>query len=315
VRTRDGQRIALSASCGNLPEVELAVSQHMAAIGLYRTELLYLVDKEPPSPETLTQHYAAVMSAAGKAPVTLRLLHVDSSLGLAYLHPARELNPALGRAGVRALLSREQVLRTQLQAILRAAEGTTARVLVPFVTDTAELRRVKECAFEERLALKKSKTPHGGRLRIGVAIETPAAVLGIRDLAREADFVVVALDSLIQHLLAADRENAEVRDYFESLHPFVVRAVHQVVDACDDLDRPLSVFGVTAVQTHNLPFLLGCGVREVCVAPESARSVAEEIEKIDSHAAARAAQTAAASSCQAETLSLVDGYRHGFARP
>ena len=313
-RTLDDESIRIAASCGNLPDVERAIARRMTSIGLYRTELLFLIDKELPSIETLHQHYASVVAAARGAPVTLRLLHVDSSLGMTYLHSGREPNPALGRAGVRALLSREQVLRRQLQAILRAGAEADVRVLVPFVTDTGEMRRVKEILFEERLELRKSGTPHQQRVQLGAVIETPAALLGVRDLAREADFLVISLDSFVQHILAADRENGELRASFETLHPFVVRALRSIVEVCDELQKPMSVFGVLACQAHNLPFLLGVGVREFCVPPEGVREFVNAIASVSLRGARRAAQTAAASSCQAETLSLVDGYRHGYVR-
>jgi phosphoenolpyruvate-protein kinase (PTS system EI component) len=313
-RTLDNEALRIAALCGNLPEVEQATARRVAAIGLYRTELLFLVDKSLPSIETLHQHYASVVAAARGMPVTLRLLHVDSSLGVSYLHAGREPNPALGRAGVRALLSREQVLRRQLQAMLRAGADADVRVLVPFVTDTGELRRVKEILFEERLELRKSGTPHQQRVPLGVVLETPAAVLGVRDLAREADFLAIGLDSLVQHLLAADRDNDELRASFETLHPYVVRALKSVVEVCDELQKPLSVFGVLAVQAHNLPFLIGVGLREFCVPPEGLRTFVRDVARISARNARRAAQTAAASSCQAETISLVDGYRHGYVR-
>ncbi len=313
-RTLDGELLELAASCGNLPEVGQAAELAMGAVGLYRTELSYLIDKEQPTLETLTRHYAAVLSAARGASVTFRLLQADSSLGLAWLHPAREPNPALGRAGVRALLLREAVLRRQLQAILRASAGASAAILLPFVTDAGELRRVKEILFEERLEQKKSGASYGQRLPLGVALETPASILSARGLARECDFLVLALDGAIQHLLSADRENAEVAGWFEALHPCVLRSLSDVVRACEEFSRPLSVFGLTALRPHILPFLIGLGLRRFLVPPAGLREFLAEVARIDSAQARSAARTAAQSSCQADTLSLVDGYRHGYAR-
>jgi phosphoenolpyruvate-protein phosphotransferase (PTS system enzyme I) len=313
-RTLDGEKVVVEALCGSLPEVEQAVALGMSAIGLYRTELLYLVDKEQPTRETLTRHYATVLSQARGAPVTFRLLQADSSLGLGWLHAAREPNPALGRAGVRALLAREEVLRRQIQALLRADVDKEARLLVPFVTDSGELRRVKEIVFEERLELRKSGEEHRERLALGVVLETPAALLGVQDLAKECDFLALALDSCLQHLLAADRENADLAGWFESLHPFVLRVLAETTRICDELGRPLSVFGYTATQPHNLPFLLGLGLRRFLVPPIGLREFLAEIGQVDARTARRATRQAMKSSCQAEMLSLVDGYRHGYAR-
>jgi phosphotransferase system enzyme I (PtsI) len=317
-RTRDGQTIAVTATCGNLPEVDQATALGMQGVGLYRTELLYLIDRDQPSLESLIGHYGAVLEHARGQPVTFRLLHVDSSLEVSYLHERRELNPGLGLAGVRVLLAREQVLRRQLQALLRAmppSPETRARIAVPFVTDCGDLRRVKEILFEERYALRKSGASFQDQIELGAVIETPVAALGARDLAREADFLTISLDSLLQYLLAADRENHELRNYFEPLHPFVLRTLIQVAEACDQAGRPLSIFGVTAVSPANLPFLLGVGLRHFCVAPVVLKEFLAQLSNIDLRSARRSAALASRASCQAETQTLVDGYRHGYARP
>lgn len=313
-RTKDGETIQVSASCGNLPEVDQAVALGLSSVGLYRTELMYLVEKQQPSRDALARHYASVVEQARGGEVTFRLLHADSSLEITYLHEKREFNPALGRAGVRALLSREQVLRRQLQAILVGGVGGKVRVVVPFVTDCGELRRVKEIVFEERLELKKNKERHLERCELGVVLETPASLLGASDLAREADFLLISLDSLQQHLLAADRENHELLATFESLHPYVVRALQTVVGVAAEEGKPLSVFGVTAVQPSNVPFLIGAGLREFCVPPVGLKDFVDELAKISVRQARKAADAAAASTCQADMQSLVESYRHGYVR-
>ena len=173
---------------------------------------------------------------------------------------------------------------------------------------------MREILFEERLELKKSGVPYRERLRLGVALETPASLIGVRDLARECDFLVLALDSLVQHLLAADRENSELARWFESLHPFVLRAVAQVIAACDEVGRELAVFGYTAVRPHSLPFLLGLGLRHWIVPPGGVRELAAEVAQVDTRQARRSAASAAKSGSLAEAETLVDGYRHGYAR-
>lgn len=316
--TADGQAIAVTASCGNLPEVDQAAGLGMQGVGLYRTELLYLIDREQPSLESLVAHYSAVLEHAPGSGVTFRLLHVDSSLEVSYLHDQRELNPALGRAGVRVLLHREHVLRRQLQALLRAAPpGPEVRVkiAVPFVTDCGDLRRVKEILFEERYALRKSGASFQDHVELGAVIESPVAALGARELARESDFLTISLDSLLQYLLAVDRENHELREWFEPIHPFVLRVLMQVCEVCEQAGRPLSVFGVTVVNAINLPFLLGAGLRHFCVQPVALEDFLGTVQKIDLRNARRSTTLASRAASQAETLTLVEGYRHGFARP
>ncbi|HED67039.1 MAG TPA: phosphoenolpyruvate--protein phosphotransferase [Planctomycetes bacterium] len=313
-RTRDGLEIELAASCGNLPEVEQARAFGLEAIGLYRTELLYLIDKAPPSRESLVQHYSSVIGAAKGAPVTFRLLNVDSSVGLPYLHPEKERNPSLGLAGIRALLARPAVLRRQLQALLVAGVGANLRIAVPFVTDCGCLRRVREILFEERFELRKSGEDYLADVDVGVVIETPAAMLGIGDLAAESDFLLLNLDSLQQFLLAMDRDDAEQGQQLETVHPFVLRAVKKASEVAEREARPLSVFGVAARRAENLPFLIGAGLRRFCVPPADLRGFLDSLAAIDSRTVVEAALAASRSSCAEETRSLVSDYHHGQRR-
>jgi len=310
IETADGVALDLTASCGNLPEVEQAAACGVRRVGLYRTELLYLIGKEPPSLDALVAHYTAVAEEACDTPVTFRLLDADSSLGLGYLHAEPEANPALGRAGVRVLLEREQVLRQQLQAILRAAgPGATTRIAVPFVVDCGELRRVKELLFDERFLLAKRGAWHEARIEIGAVIQTPAAALGAAELSSEADFLVLSLDSLVQYLMAADRQNLALESFFDPLHPVVLRAVRGLVEACKQAAKPLSVLGVSALSANNLPFLIGAGLRGFCVAPVALAEFVARARRIDAAAATRVFQKAARASCRAEILPLIEGAR------
>jgi len=310
-RTADGHDLAISACCGNLPEVEAARAAHLDEIGLYRTELLYLMDSEPPSQAALVAHYSAVLEAAGGR-VVFRLLDLDSGMGASYVHPTREPNPQLGRMGTRALLEKEPLLRTQICALLRAAEAQGAdrealAIAVPKVVDCGELRRVKEVLFEEHLALKRegAAVPEPP---IGVVLETPASILGAEALAREADFLVLGLDSAQQYLLAADREVAELAPVFECLHPTVVNAVAGVVAAAERAQKPLSVFGVTAGHPPNVTLLVGLGLSTFALAPGAAGHFRQEVSRIDLEAARRQAEIARRAHCSAEMAETLADY-------
>ena len=315
-RTQDGEALRLEASCGNLPEVEQAFHLDLPAVGLYRTELLYLTDSSPPSRDALTQHYASVVGAARNARVTFRLLSADSSLGLHYLHSTRERNPSLGRAGIRALFLQPQILRRQIQALLIGGYGADVRIAVPFVVDCSDLRRVREVLFEERLELRRAGERFREAVPVGVVLETPASLLGVRDLAAEADFLLVNLDSLQQHLLATDREDPELARVFETLHPYVLRALTKVCDVASVQGRELSVFGASAQSPANVAALVGCGLRQFALAPAALREFLDVLETIDSKAASRSARASARSTSLAETrFRSLSEFRHGYARP
>jgi phosphoenolpyruvate-protein kinase (PTS system EI component) len=315
-RMRDGEEVRIEASCGNLPEVEQSAGLGLTAVGLYRTELLFLTDSNPPSREALTQHYASVLGAARGGRVTFRLLAVDSSLGIPYLHSSKERNPSLGRVGIRALLARPALLRRQLQALLLAGHGADLRIAVPFVVDCADLRRVREFLFEERQELRRAGESFLDKVPVGVVLETPAALLGVRDLAGEADFLMLNLDSLQQHLLAIDREDPELARAFEVLHPYVLRALAKTAEVAAGQGRELSVFGSSVSNGQNLARLVGCGLRHFCVGPGSLQGFLDTLTAIDSKAATRAARQGARSTSLAETrFRQLAEFRHGYARP
>lgn len=269
IQSLDGEAVAISSACGNLAEVETARRLGLADVGLYRTELLFLLDREPPGLDALVAHYTAVLEAAGGGAVTFRLADLDSSMGAVFLHSERESNPALGMAGVRALLRHESILRRQLSAILRAGAAYSGplAIAVPKVVDCADLRRIKEVLFEERYALRRQDLPYAEKLDLGVVLEVPAALFGIADLAAEVDFLALGLDSLQQYLLAADRDEPELAPWFETVHPFVLRAIEGAVEVAEECGAPLRIFGVTAAQPSNLPWLLAIGIRQFSVSP------------------------------------------------
>jgi phosphoenolpyruvate-protein kinase (PTS system EI component) len=315
-RTQDGEEVTLDASAGNLPEVEQSSALGITCVGLYRTELLFLTDAIPPSREALVQHYASVVGAARGGRVTFRLLSVDSSLGIRYLHPQKERNPSLGRVGVRALLAQPHLLRRQLQAILLAGVGADVRIAVPFVLDCSDLRRVREILFEERLELRRTGERFQTSVSVGVILETPGSLLGVRDLAAEADFLLVNLDGLQQHLLAIDREDPELAQMLETLHPYVLRALAKACEVAAGAGRELSVFGASAQRPENVAHLVGCGFRRFALPPAALQGFLEALRAVDAKAAARAARTGARSTSLSETrFRSLSEFRHGYARP
>ena len=281
VTSHDGEPVQLSAACGNLPEVDSAHSLGLQGVGLYRTELLFLLERNAPGVHTLEAHYRSVLKAAQGSQVVFRLADIDSSMEVPYMHSEREANPALGSAGIRALLDAPVVLRRQLEGILRATSDYDGEVgiALPRVTDVSELRAVRELLFEERYALKREQQAYREHIHVGVIFETPASVLGCRDFAEEADFLAVGLDSLQQYLLAADRDEPRMAAQFEVLHPFVLRALEQIVQAAAERSTSLRVYGVSVGRPDNVALLLAAGFRHLCVSPASALQVERQIRE------------------------------------
>jgi len=294
VRTLDGTRIRLAASGGSLPEVERARALGFSAFGLFRTEVLFLLEKELPGLDTLTEHYRAILREAGSIPVSLRLLDVTSTLAPTWMNFPAEANPALGLAGVRFLLENGSVLRRQLAAVLCAAAEHPAQVeiLIPLVVDCGELRAVKEALLEERYELRRNGVPHCSDLAVGVIIETPAAVIGVSDLAQEASSIVIAVDSLQQYLLATDRDHASLAACLERLHPYLLRAVADLQDAALEAGTPFAIWGPSLANEESLGLLLGLGLTRLVIPPADMERVVAIIRSCDLESQRLATQAA-----------------------
>jgi phosphoenolpyruvate-protein kinase (PTS system EI component) len=276
--TKDGVEIELSAVCGSLPEVELAARAHAARIAVYRTELLFLIDEARPSREALVLHYRAVLEAAAGAPVTFRLLSLDPNVeGQRGAVAAGERNPQLGIRGLRHLLAEPAVLELQLEALLLAAVGFAARIAIPFVVDLGDFRALRDALVAARQTLKKQGQKPAEDIPLGAILETPASLYGLDDLAREADFAVLALGSLSELMLAADRTLPQLAPRHERLHPFVLRAVEQALRVAGERRLELTLVGSALERSKDLTLALGLGARRVGLPPVAFAAAAAEI--------------------------------------
>jgi phosphotransferase system enzyme I (PtsI) len=271
-KLRCGTAVQLYGSCGSGGEAELSRTFGLSGVGVFRTELAYLIEGRTPSEDELVEDYRKVIEAQDSRPVHFRLLDVAAST----LEPGRavERNPAMGNRGVRGLLQNQTILRQQLRALLRAAAGTTdTAVLVPFVTSLNELQRVKAVGIEERVALRKRGEALADRLLVAPIIEVPAAALGIGAILTEADFAVVAIDDLQAHLMAADRDNPAVRDYHSMAHPALFDLLHRMARDAEQAEKELVLFGEAAADPIRMPFYLGAGYRRFSIAPVRLRGL------------------------------------------
>ena len=290
-RTADGAPILLRASIEFPDEASAARRFGALGIGLYRSEFLFLA--HAPTFPTEDEHHAAyrdLARAVAPHPVVVRTLDLG---GEKYFHDVldrREANPVLGLRAVRLCLMRPDVFRPQLRGLLRAAVEPNLHVMLPFVTAADEIREVRRLWHEEASHLREAGQPIREDAPLGVMIEVPAAAIAADVLAREADFLSLGMNDLIQYALAVDRGNETVSYLYRPDHPGVLRLVRSVVDAANRRQIPLSVCGEMAADPAYLPLLVGIGVRELSVQPRALLDVREAIALIDSVAAARAVE-------------------------
>ena len=260
--TPDGFRVALYANAGILADLTQSLSVGAEGIGLYRTELPFMLREQFPGEEEQRLLYRQVLEAFAPNPVTLRTLDVGGDKTLPYF-PVNEPNPALGWRGIRFALDNPVILITQLRAMLRASVGLeNLRVLIPMVGSVDEAEEAVHLLQRSWQEL----TDEGVEVALppcGLMVEVPSAVYQAAALARCVDFLSIGTNDLTQYLLAVDRGNERVAARFDSLHPAVIRALQQVMEAGEQQYKPVSVCGQAAGDPAMAILLLGMGIHSL----------------------------------------------------
>jgi phosphoenolpyruvate-protein phosphotransferase len=261
-RTADGTRIEVLANVGSVAEAEAAVRNGAEGCGLLRTEFLFLERQSPPDEAEQAVEYQRIATALAGRPLTLRTLDIGGDKPIPYLPLPHEDNPALGLRGVRTSLWRPDLLRVQLRAALAIRPETQARVLLPMITDPAEIRTVRAMLDEERRGMGRTAP-----IELGVMIETPAAALMADRIAADADFLSIGTNDLTQYTLAMDRGHPELASRLDALHPAVLRLIARTAGAAISHGRRVAVCGGLASDPTAAPILIGLGVHELSVVP------------------------------------------------
>lgn len=297
-RTADGVEVRVLANIESPRDLDLFDLGSVDGVGLFRTEFAYMERPAFPGVEEQTRLYAAVLERFGGREVTFRTLDVGDDKQLRYLKLPEERNPALGMRGLRLGLAWRDILLMQFQSLAAAAPRGRARVMLPMVSTVEEFRTAR--ALYESLP-----APAGGRPPLGAMIEVPAAVLGLRELLREADFVSVGTNDLTQYLFAVDRDNPWVASLYQPYHPAHLRMLRGIARVCAAAGRPAGVCGELAGQPAGALFLVGAGFRCLSMAatfvPEI-KALLRACSRPELEAAAAAAQRCATAQEAYETL-------------
>jgi phosphotransferase system enzyme I (PtsI) len=277
--TADGTDILVRVNA-NLPDVyDRARREGACGIGLYRSEILF--DRANRFPEEGEQYdaYREIATLAGSAGVRIRTFDVGVDR-LRGDSRRNERNPSLGLRAVRLSLTDEEYFRTQVRAILRASHGMNVGLVLPMISGLGELIRLRTLIEEERASLESSGTKIG-HPPIGAMIETPSAVITARQIATSSDFLCLGTNDLVQYLLAVDRDNPLVADWYQTLHPAVLKAIKDVIDTGVESKIPVAVCGEMAGSTYYIPLLIGMGTRELSMNVNAIAQVRSVIGEID----------------------------------
>jgi phosphotransferase system enzyme I (PtsP) len=266
-QTADGARVLLLANINLLSDLKVARELSCDGIGLYRTEFPFIIRTTFPSEAEQCVIYRKLVESMPGKPVTLRTLDAGGDKILSYYHDIKEQNPAMGMRSIRFSLQNKAVFTEQIRAILRAGAGADLHIMFPMISSIDEYRQACDVVSESLDQLNKQGIEHHDKPKLGMMVELPAVVDLIDDFAREVDFFSIGTNDLVQFMLAVDRTNESVADFYLPHHPAVLRVLNRIARAALANGRKLSICGDMAHETQYIPFLLGIGLRAFSVDP------------------------------------------------
>lgn len=278
LQTLDSREVTIRANADIPGGYENARAEGARGIGLYRSEFLFNQFRGVPRESEQIDAYRRIAEAAGSDGVKIRTF----DLGLDDLGEdlaSKQKNPALGLRAIRLGIVRERQFRTQIRALLQAAHGTRIDIVLPMVSDISEIRLAKTILSDEKDSLAK-RGLNAGDPGLGAMIEIPSAVIMINEICEEVDLLCLGTNDLVQYLLAVDRDNEEVADWFRTLSPAVIRSVGNVVTAAEEHSVPLVVCGEMAGSPFYTPLLIGLGAVELSMNAHSIPHVRKVIAGI-----------------------------------
>ena len=267
--TRDGHRIRLQMNAGLLVDLPQLADSGADGIGLFRTELQFMIASTMPKSEEQEAFYRNVLRQAAGLPVTFRTLDIGGDKVVSYFRAQEEENPALGWRAIRLSLDRPGLLRTQLRALLKASAGAELRMMLPMVTEVQEIRAVRELMQKEVQHLSKFGHHLPKKLQFGAMLEVPALMWQLDELMDEVDFVSVGSNDLFQFSMAVDRGNARVSDRFDILGRPFLRILRDIVRAGERHKTPVTLCGEMASKPLSAMALIGVGFRSISMSPTS----------------------------------------------
>lgn len=270
--TRDGVRVSLFMNAGLLADLASLSETGAEGIGLYRTELAFMVRSQLPDVKAQRDLYATVLEHAGDKPVFFRTLDVGSDKQLPYFTHHVEENPAMGWRSVRITLDRPAMLRHQVRALMAASAGRQLNIMFPMVAEVAEFDAAKRVVMMEVARARKRRDPLPRVVRVGTMLEVPSLAWQLPALLERTDFISVGSNDLLQFLFACDRGNPELADRYDLLSPAVLRFLHDVVEQCNRAGVEISLCGEMAGRPLEAMALIGIGFRRMSMPPGGDRA-------------------------------------------
>ncbi|WP_440894874.1 phosphoenolpyruvate--protein phosphotransferase [Amphibacillus sp. Q70] len=267
--SKDGQHVELGANIGTPNDVEGALNNGGEAVGLYRTEFLYMGNSDFPTEDEQFEAYKSVLEQMKDKPVVVRTLDIGGDKELSYLDLPEEMNPFLGVRAIRLCLERKDIFRTQLRALLRASTYGNLKIMFPMIATLKEFREAKGLLLEEKENLKGEGIQVSDEIEIGIMVEIPSTAVIARQFAKEVDFFSIGTNDLIQYTMAADRMNESVSYLYQPYHPAILTLVNNVIEAAHAEGKWAGMCGEMAGDSIAIPILLGFGLDEFSMSATS----------------------------------------------
>lgn len=279
--SKDGVKIDLQMNAGLLVDLPNLDETGASGVGLFRTEILFMVAPSLPRAQAQEALYRTIIDIAGNRPVTFRTLDIGGDKVLPYLRKVDEENPALGWRAVRIGLDRPALLRTQLRALLNAARDRELRIMLPMVATIEEFSAAKAMLNRERDRLRKLNRAGPKSVKLGIMLEVPSLLFDLDRVFAHVDFISIGTNDLMQFTFAVDRDNALVSARFDPLHPSFMRALGAVADKAKSTGVPVSICGEIAGKPIECLALLGLGFRSFSVSPSNIGPIKGILQELD----------------------------------
>ncbi len=306
--TVDGHRVEVCANIGTIKDMDGAHRNGAEGVGLYRTEFLFMDRDALPSEEEQYHAYKEVAESMPDHPIIVRTMDIGGDKELPYMKFPKEMNPFLGWRAVRIFFDRKDIMHTQLRAILRASAFGKLRIMFPMIISVEELRALKKEIAELKDELRSEGHAFDENIEVGVMIETPAAAIIARHLAKEADFFSIGTNDLTQYTLAVDRGNEMISGLYNPLSPSVLNLIKQVIDASHAEGKWTGMCGELAGDDRASLLLLGMGLDEFSMSAISIPRVKQLVRSANFAEVKAMADKALACATIAEVEAVLDNF-------
>ena len=279
--TKSGQKVNVYANIGNLADVGAVLKNDAGGIGLFRSEFLYLESDTYPTEEQQFAVYKKVAETMAGKKVIILTLDIGADKQVDYFKLDKEDNPALGYRAIRICLTRPEIFKTQLRALYRASAYGQISIMFPMIISVAEVKKIKEIVEEVKAELRTEGAAFREDVELGIMIETPAAVMVSRELAKEVDFFSVGTNDLTQYTLAIDRQNQKLEDFYDSHHPAVLAMIRMAAESAHAEGKWIGICGELGADVTLTETFLKMGIDELSVAPGMVLKVRQKIREAE----------------------------------